>query len=160
MLTCWTLPFNVGLEIGQFHQTKIYKTTLEGRKTGTGAVWPKLGVHPWLWLRLLSSPVCSVVFFWVWSCRTFTHLKKLLTIIPRVHVGYESAIIISRPTIASGIIVLLKTPTKYREFFPTLFVRTTNFELVFNFEQMRTVTIFGEHGIMAHIPWWLSQSEL
>ena len=73
----------------------------------------------------------------------------------------ELAIIILYPTSASGIIVLLKTPTKYREFFPTLFVnKTTDFQLVFNFEQTRTVTIFGEHGIMAHIPWWLSQSEL
>ena len=62
------------------------------------------------------------------------------------------AIIISYPTSVSGIIVLLKTPTKYREFFPTLFVKTTNFQLVFNFEQMCTVTLFGEHGIMAHIP--------
>ena len=34
---------------------------------------------------------------------------------------------------------------------PTLFVKTTDFQLVFNFEQMRTVTIFGEHGVMAHI---------
>ena len=71
-----------------------------------------------------------------------------LTIILRA----ELAIIISYPTSASGIIVLLKTPTKYREFFPTLFVKTTDFQLVFNFEQTRTVTIFGEHGIMAHIP--------
>ena len=30
----------------------------------------------------------------------------------------ELAIIISYPTSASGIIVLFKTPTKYREFFP------------------------------------------
>ena len=55
------------------------------------------------------------------------------------------AIIISYPTSASGIIVQLKTPTKYREFFPTLFVKTTDFQLVFNFEQTRTVTIFQEH---------------
>ena len=75
-----------------------------------------------------------------------------LAIIPRVHVGYELAIIISYPTSASGIIILLKTPTKYREFFPTLFVNTTDFQLVFNFEQTRTVTIFGEHGITVHIP--------
>ena len=34
---------------------------------------------------------------------------------------------------------------------PTLFVKTTDFQLVFNFEQMRTVTMFGEHGVMAHI---------
>ena len=41
-------------------------------------------------------------------------------------------------------------PTKNREFLPTLFVETTDFQLVFNFEQKCTVTIFGEHGIMAH----------
>ena len=51
-----------------------------------------------------------------------------------------------------GIIVLLKTPSKYRKFFPTLFVKQPIFSLFLNFEQMRTVTIFGEHGIMAHIP--------
>ena len=59
--------------------------------------------------------------------------------------------IISYPTGASRIIVLLKTATKYRQFFPTLFVKTTDFQLVFDFEQRRTVTIFGEPGIMAHI---------
>ena len=74
-----------------------------------------------------------------------------LTIIPRVHVGYELAIIISYPTSESGIIVLLKTASKYREFFPTLLVKTTDFQTVFNFEQTCTVTIFGEHGIMAHV---------
>ena len=31
-------------------------------------------------------------------------------------------------------------------------VVTTDFKLVFNFEQTRAVTIFGEDGIMAHIP--------
>ena len=74
-----------------------------------------------------------------------------LTIIPRVRAGYEMlgqptklrsaemAIIISYPTRASRIIVLSKTPTKqYREFFPTLFVKTNDFQLVFNFEQTRT----------------------
>ena len=71
-----------------------------------------------------------------------------LTIIPRA----KLAIIISYPTSASGIIVLLKTPTKYPEFFPTTFVKTTDFQLAFNFEQTPPVTIFGEHGIMAHIP--------
>jgi len=72
--------------------------------------------------------------------------------LPRVSVGYELAIIMSYPASASGIIVLLQTPSKYRELFPTLFVKTTDFRLVFNFEQRRTVTVFGEHGIMAHIP--------
>ena len=75
-----------------------------------------------------------------------------------MRVGYELAIIISYPTSASGIIDLLKTPSKYRELFLTLFVKTTDFQLVLNFEQTRIVTIFGEHGIMAHIR--LSQSEL
>ena len=60
----------------------------------------------------------------------------------------ELAIIISYPT---RVFFLLKMPTKYREFFPTLFQKTTDFQLVFDFEQMRTVTKFGEHGMMAHI---------
>ena len=60
------------------------------------------------------------------------------------------AIIISYPKTASGIMVILKTSTKYRKFFPNLVIKTTDFRLVFNFEQTRTFTIFGEHGI---IPW-------
>ena len=64
---------------------------------------------------------------------------------------YELAIIVSYPTSARGIIVLLKTPTKYQEFFQTLFVKTTDFWLVFNFAQTRTVTmIFGDCRIMGH----------
>ena len=54
----------------------------------------------------------------------------------------ELAIIISYPTSTSGITVLLKTPTKYREFFPTLFTKTIDFQ------QTRVVIILGEHGIM------------
>ena len=51
-----------------------------------------------------------------------------------------AVLIILYPTVkknksASGIIVLLKTPTKYRQFFPTFFVKTSDFQLVFNFEQ-------------------------
>ena len=69
----------------------------------------------------------------------------------------ELAIIISYPTSASGIIiipliVLLKMPIKYREFFPTVFVKTTDFQLVINFGQMLTITILGELSVMAHIP--------
>ena len=62
------------------------------------------------------------------------------------------AIIISYPTRTSGIIVLLKTATKYQEFLPTSLVKTTDFQLAFNFEPTYTVTIFGENGIMAPIP--------
>jgi len=61
-----------------------------------------------------------------------------LTIIPRVRVGYEMVVanearsaelatIISYQPRASRIIVFrLKTSAKYREFFLTLFVKTTN----------------------------------
>ena len=59
----------------------------------------------------------------------------------------ELAIIISCLTRGNGIIVLLKTPTKYREFLPTSLVKTTDFQLVFNFEQMRTLYLES----MAHI---------
>ena len=54
-------------------------------------------------------------------------------------------------------IVLLKMPSKYREFFPT------DFQLDFNFEQMRTVTILiwrARHNGSDTIKLWLSQSEL
>ena len=49
-----------------------------------------------------------------------------------MRVGYELAIIISHPASASGIIDFLKTPSKYRELFLTLFVKTTDFQLVLN----------------------------
>ena len=60
----------------------------------------------------------------------------------------EMAIIISCLTSGNGITVLLKTPTKYREFLPTSFVKATDFQLVFNFEQMRTLYLES----VAHIP--------
>ena len=82
----------------------------------------------------LQIEICSV------ACNIF----RYLTIIRRF--GYEMvvankarsaelAIIISYPTSECGIIVLLKTPTKYREFFPTSFVKTTDFQLVFIFSR-------------------------
>ena len=56
----------------------------------------------------------------------------------------ELAIIISYPTSASGINVLLKTPPKYRK-------------LDYNKNKKaqkitHTLAIFVDHGIMAHIP--------
>ena len=45
-----------------------------------------------------------------------------------------------------------KNAHKMSRFFPTLFVKSTDFQLVFNFEQTHTVYIFGEHDIMAHAP--------
>ena len=70
---------------------------------------------------------------------------EMVNIANEVH-NAELAIIIPYPTSVSGIIVVLKMPTKYRAFLPTLFLKTTDFQLVFNFEQTRTVTIFGEYG--------------
>jgi len=64
-------------------------------------------------------------------------------------------IIISYPTSASVITVVIKikTLTKYREFFPALFVITTDFQLVLNLKQTRTVFIFawynGSYTMMA-----------
>ena len=77
-----------------------------------------------------------------------------------MRIGYEMvgrtllAIIITNPTSASGIIiVLLKTSVKILRTLPDfIFVKTTYFQLVFNFEQTYTITIFREQGIMAHIP--------
>ena len=68
-----------------------------------------------------------------------------------MHAGYELAIIISYPTSVREINAhkMLRILIDF-----TVFVKTTWFSACF--EQMRIVTIFGEHGIMAHIPWWLS----
>ena len=52
------------------------------------------------------------------------------------------AIVISYPTSASGIIVLLKTPPKYRKLKK---VKTPE-------KITRALTVFVEHGITAHIP--------
>ena len=57
---------------------------------------------------------------------------------------------ISYSTSASGIIVFIKNDLKISRILPNFIVRTTDFQLVFNFEQMRTVTIFREHDIMVH----------
>ena len=62
----------------------------------------------------------------------------------------ELAIIIAYPSKRQWNDCFIKMLTKYRELFLTLFIKTTDFQLVFNFEQTRTVTIFGEHGIMPH----------
>ena len=93
------------------------------------------------------------------------NIKKLsyqliyFTIIPRLCVGFEMVDhLISNQRQCNNFFI--KTLTKYREFFPTLFKKTADIQLVSNFEQTRTVTLFGEYGIMPHIPWWLSQSEL
>ena len=81
-----------------------------------------------VFIKIFTMPVASS---WAWK----DILKRYLTIIPQVHIGYKLAIIISYPMSASGIIVLSKTPTNYREFFPNLFVKTTGFQFVFIFEQ-------------------------
>ena len=54
----------------------------------------------------------------------------------------------------------IKDAHKISRILPDFICKTADIQLVFNFEQTRIVTKFGENGVMAHIPWWLSQSEL
>ena len=96
------------------------------------------------------------------QCRSTKRIY--LTIIPWARVGYEMidsqrgarsaelAINISYPTSASGIIVLLKTPPKYRKLDYNKNKKAQKITL--------TLAIFVDHGIMSHIPWWLSQWKL
>ena len=65
-------------------------------------------------------------------------------------VGYNH--LISNKLSASGIIVLSKTPTTISKTLPDFICLKIDFQIVSNFEQTRTVTIFDEHGIMAHVP--------
>ena len=61
----------------------------------------------------------------------------------------RGAIIMLHPTGASGIIVLSKTARhKISRNLPDFICKTGDFQLVFNFEQTRSATIFGEHGII------------
>ena len=60
-----------------------------------------------------------------------------LAIIPGVRVAYELAIIISYLTSASGYNCYINKISK-----------TTDFQLAFDFDSTRTVTIFGEPGII------------
>ena len=75
-------------------------------------------MNPW-YQRHINLRVCrdSLKPFVV-----YINSVRYLKIIQRVRVGYELAIIISYPTSASGIIVLLKTPTKYGELIFSLFL--------------------------------------
>ena len=124
----------------------------ENETYGTNCIKP---TKPRRWLVYKTRVI-------VHKCRSLLYL----TIIPRVRVGYEMvegaklAIIISYPTSVSGIFVLLKTPPQNVWILPDFICKNNRFSACFFLEPKRTVTIFGEHGIMAHIPWWLSQSEL
>ena len=53
------------------------------------------------------------------------------------------------PTSERGITTYYKRPQNIENSFPTLFVKTTDFQLVVFILNRRTVTIFGEHDIMA-----------
>ena len=57
---------------------------------------------------------------------------------------------IAKEVCSAAIAIIISYPTS-----ATLSVKRTDFQLDFqlvNFEQTRTVTIFGHHGIMAYIP--------
>ena len=50
----------------------------------------------------------------------------------------------------------VKNAHKISRILPGFICKRNRFQLVFNFEQMRTVTLFGEQATMAHIPRWVS----
>ena len=54
----------------------------------------------------------------------------------------------------------VKNAHKISWILPHFICKNNRFSAWLNFEQKRSVTIFGEHGIMAQSPSWLSQSEL
>ena len=66
----------------------------------------------------------------------------------------ELAIIIPYPTSASGIILLWKTPTKYREFFPTLFDKTTDNQRIWRAWYNGSYTMMAEpiRALELHYP--------
>ena len=79
-----------------------------------------------------------------------TTKQTYVTIIPRVRVGYEVAIIIiSNKREWNNCFV--KNAHQISRILPDCICKNNRFQLVFNFEQTRTVTIFGEHGTMAYI---------
>ena len=62
----------------------------------------------------------------------------------------ELAIIIAYPSKRQWNDCFIKNAHKISRILPDFIIKTTDFQLVFNFEQTRTVTIFGGHGIMPH----------
>ena len=60
-----------------------------------------------------------------------------------MQVGYNHLISNKR----KGNNCFIKTPHKISRILPNFICKTTNFQLVFNFGQTRTVTILGGHGI-------------
>ena len=71
---------------------------------------------------------------------------QYLTIIPLALVGYD---MVDKPT--RRVNRFLKNAHKLSRIVPDFICKDNRFQLVFHIEQARTVAIFGEHGIMAHI---------
>ena len=87
-------------------------------------------------------------------------MHVILTIIPRVCVGYEM-VDSQRGAVGynhhisnkrEGKLSYKKRPGNIENSFRLYLQKTTDFQLVFNFKWTHTVTIFGEHVILAHIP--------
>ena len=87
----------------------------------------------------------------------------LLTIIPRVHVGYEMVDSQRGVSCRVGYNHVISNKHKWNNRFiknahkilrilSNFICENNQFSACFNFEQMHSATIFGEHGIMAHIP--------
>ena len=95
------------------------------------------------------TPFIALYTPYIYLDTPYIHL--FLTIIPRAaldtrRVGYNYLISNKREWNNCFI-----KNAKYREFFPTLFVKASDSQVVFNFEQARTVTIFGEHDMGCRI---------
>ena len=83
-----------------------------------------------------------------------------LTIIPRVLVGYEMVYVDGQRAGYNHLIsnkrewnnCFIENAHKNIENSSRLYLfKKIDFQIVSNFEQTRTVTIFGEHGIMVHV---------
>ena len=96
---------------------------------------------------------------WLYNHQESTYL----TIIPWVCINWiwvgHNHLISSRCK-WNNCFIYLKTPPKYWEFFLT-FCKNNRFSAYFLFwADAYSYHAYLEHGIMVHIPWWLSQSEL
>ena len=97
-----------------------------------------MATQAWFERFLLSLAMNPLITMWkqvnnVWLQQKTRILKaKIFNNYSKSARCASLALIISYLTSASGIIVLLKTPTKFREFLSTLSVKTTDFQLVFH----------------------------
>ena len=85
----------------------------------------------WFHLRIISTILFAAKHSWMTLCMSRPLFVGSYLLVMWWVLGQwkgRKISIISYPTSASGI-VLLKMPTKYQEFFPSLFIKTTDFQI-------------------------------